>query len=381
MQDKAKPKEAPKPPPPPPEPIPGFHLATLKQAAELKNASPHLACRFSPNGKWLYTSAQDNTIQQWDLTADKDGKIAGKKVDMAGHASWTRAIGFSADNKWLITAGYDGLLLTWPLGVPFPEPVRQAQAHTGWIRGLDCHGERVLTGGNDGRLAIHLLPDLRPGKSWLAHDCHIYQASFSPDGKFILSADLKGRLKVWDGAGQLVREFSVAALHKYDAGFGADIGGVRAWSFSPDGASIACSGITNVSNAFAGVGNPLILVANWLTGEIRAELRSKEAFQGTGWGVCWHKSGFILGAAGGNGGMLWAWKDDFKAPPANLPKKDDKKETGKDPKKPEEKKLEPVNEFVAQKLPDNVRDMALSADGKRLAIAYQGGISRVYALA
>ena len=49
--------------------------------------------------------------------------------------------------------------------------------------------------------------------------------------------------------------------------------------------------------------------------------------------------------------------------------------------KPEEKKLEPVNEFVAQKLPDNVRDMALSADGKRLAIAYQGGISRVYALA
>jgi len=79
MQDKAKPKEAPKPAPPPPEPIPGFNLATLKQAVELKNGSPLLACRFSPNGRWLYTSAQDNTIQQWDLTADKDGKIAGKK--------------------------------------------------------------------------------------------------------------------------------------------------------------------------------------------------------------------------------------------------------------------------------------------------------------
>jgi WD40 repeat protein len=164
MQDKAKPKEAPKPPPPPPEPIAGFHLATLKQAAELKNGSPLLACRFSPNGKWLYTSAQDNTIQQWDLAADKDGKIAGKKVDMAGHASWTRAIGFSPDNQWLITAGYDGLLLKWPLGVPFPEPVRQAQAHTGWIRGVDCHGEWVLTGGNDGRLAIHLLPTYAPPK-------------------------------------------------------------------------------------------------------------------------------------------------------------------------------------------------------------------------
>jgi WD40 repeat protein len=229
-------------------------------------------------------------------------------------------------------------------------------------------------------LAIHLLPDLRPAKAWQAHDCHIYQASFSPDGKFILSADLKGRLKVWDGSGQLVREFTLAALHKYDAGFGADIGGVRAWSFSPDGASIACSGITNVSNAFAGVGNPLILVANWTTGEVRAELRSKEAFQGTGWGVAWHKSGFILGSAGGNGGMLWAWRDDFK-PPASPAKKEEKKEPAKDAKKPEEKKLEPINEFVAHKLPDNVRDMALSADGKRLAIAYQGGVARVYALA
>ena len=124
----------------------------------------------------------------------------------------------------------------------------------------------------------------------------------------------------------------------------------------------------------------MILVANWNTGEMRAELRSKEAFQGTGWGVAWHKSGFILGSAGGNGGMLWAWKDDFK-PPASPPKKDEKKETAKDAKKPDDKKLEPLNEFVAQKLPDNVRDMALSADGKRLAIAYQGGVARVYALA
>jgi len=56
-------------------------------------------------------------------------------------------------------------------------------------------------------------------------------------------------------------------------------------------------------------------------------------------------------------------------------------EPAKDAKKPDEKKLEPLNEFVAQKLPDNVRDMALSADGKRLAIAYQGGVARVYALA
>jgi hypothetical protein len=46
--------------------------------------------------------------------------------------------------------------------------------------------------------------------------------------------------------------------------------------------------------------------------------------------------------------MLWFWKPDQQA------------------------------ELFAHKLPDNVRDMALSADSKRIAVAFQGGAIRVY---
>lgn len=329
--------------PAPSSPIPGYQLATLKPSVELKHSSPLVACRFDPSGRWLVTASQDNALQRWDL-ADS------KKVDLAGHSSWVRAMAFTADGQTLLTGGYDGQIISWPVSSGQPEPARQVRAHEGWVRSMAFHGGKVASGGNDGRISIRNATDLREEKSWQAHDCHVYQVAFSLDGGKIISADHKGKLKVWDADGKLVREFILPGLHKYDTGFRADIGGVRAWSLSPDGNTVACAGITNVSNAFAGVGNPLIVLADWTTGKVLLELRSKEAFQGTMWGVAWNKAGFITGAAGGNGGMLWFWKPDQ------------------------------ASEMFSHKLPENVRDMAQSADGKKLAVAYQGGTVRIYPL-
>jgi WD40 repeat protein len=341
-QDKPKPVPAAKPAAPPaPSPYPGFQLSVLKPGVELKHSSPLVACRFDPTGNWLISASQDNGLQRWELSTSK-------KTDLAGHTSWVRALAFSTDGKTLYSGGYDGQILSWQLTLAQPEPNRQVRAHDGWVRSLGFHGNRLVSGGNDGRISIRDANDLREVLAWQAHDCHVYQVAFSPDGTKILSGDHKGRVKVWEKDGRLIREFVIPGVHKYDTGFRADIGGVRAWSFSPDGAGIACAGITNVSNAFAGVGNPLIVVADWTTGKIRIDLKPKEAFQGTMWGVAWNSAGFIVGAAGGNGGMLWFWKPDQQA------------------------------ELFAHKLPDNVRDMALSADSKRIAVAFQGGAVRVY---
>ena len=62
------------------------------------------------------------------------------------------------------------------------------------------------------------------------------------------------------GARATERELDAKILYKYDPSFQADIGGVRSMAFSPDGSLLACAGITDVSNAFAGVGNPLIVL-------------------------------------------------------------------------------------------------------------------------
>ena len=67
-----------------------------------------------------------------------------------------------------------------------------------------------------------------------AHESHVYNVAFHPDGRSLVSADLMGIVKVWDlGKGIVAREMDAKILHKYDSGFGADIGGVRSMTVKP----------------------------------------------------------------------------------------------------------------------------------------------------
>src|SRR5262249_50498246 len=131
-------------------------------------------------------------------------------------------------------------------------------------------------------------------------------------------------------------------------GFRADIGGVRSMAFSADGALLACAGITDVSNAFAGVGKPLVILFDWQTGKGKQNLRAKEALPGTAGGVGFHPAGHIIAAGAGNGGALWFFKPDQ------------------------------AQDVFTLKMPNNARDLDLHPDGKRLAVPLFEGIARVY---
>ncbi|HEY8504996.1 MAG TPA: hypothetical protein VIL46_10470, partial [Gemmataceae bacterium] len=298
-------------------------------AQELKHDSPLLACRFDPAGRFLFAAAQDNTLQRFELEG-------GKKTPLAGHVSWVRAITFAGE--MLITADYAGAVKWWPVDGDKPESVRSVEAHQGWVRAIAASpdGKLIATCGNDCMVRLWSAEDGRLVRELTGHDCHVYNVAFHPKENRLVSADLKGKVKDWDlAAGALVRELDASALYKYDPSFRADIGGARGIGFSPDGALLACAGITEVSNAFAGVGKPLVVLFDWSSGKGAKKLQPKDDFQGTCWGVAIHPDGFVVGAGGGNGGMLWFWK-------------------------PSEEKS-----FHAVKLPRPARDMALHPDGVR----------------
>ncbi len=317
-----------------------------RQVQELKHTSPLLGCRFSPDGKAVYAGAQDNAVVRWELAG-------GKKAVLAGHKSWVRGLAFSAAAKLAYSGDYAGRVLAWALDGGSPGPRFAMDAHKGWVRALAVSpdGRLLASCGNDALVRLWSAADGKPVRELAGHDCHVYNVAFHPKEPLLVSADLKGVLKVWNIAkGTVERELEAKALHKYDTGFRADIGGARAMAFGPDGRLLACAGITNVSNAFAGVGNPLVVLIDWQSGKHRQLLRPKAAFQGTAWGVAVHPAGFVLGVAGGNGGMLYAWKPEASP------------------------------DYFALKLPANARDLDLHPDGRRLAVAFHDGAVRVYAM-
>jgi WD40 repeat protein len=321
--------------------------AQTRLVNEFKHTRPLIGCRFDPSGRFAFAGSEDSTIQRWELAT-------GKKTNLEGHKSWVRGLAFLPKEKLVYSGDYTGRVLCWPLDAEKPTASRTVEAHHGWVRALamspDC--KLLATCGNDNLVKLWSLPECKALGELSGHTSHVYNVAFHPTGQRLASADLKGIVKDWDLAkGTMVRELDASALHKYDTTFAADIGGIRSMAFDREGKLLACAGITDVSNAFAGVGKPLVVLFDWMTGKRKQGLVPKEAFQGTAWGVAFHPSGFIIGAGGGNGGALWFWK-------------------------PEE-----AQAFFTLKLPQNARDLDLHADGKRLAMAGADGVLRVYEMA
>lgn len=318
-----------------------------KELKKIKLPSPLLGCRFDPSGKYVFAGAQDNSIRRWDWSTTK-------ATAFTGHKSWIRALAFDNSGKTLFSGDYRGRLLVWDVEGDGKKPVKDIDAHRGFLRALAVNptGKLLASCGNDHQIRIWSIPDCKMTTELTGHECHVYNVAFHPDGKHLVSADLKGKVKQWDLAtGNVVREFDGSILHKYDKNFRADIGGVRSMDFSADGSLLLCAGITNVSNAFAGVGNPLFVGFDWKTGKPAKNFKPAKAFRGSGWGVVTHPSKLILGVgAGGGGGALWFWK-------------------------PESDKS-----IHMLKLPTNARDLDLHVDNRHIAIAFADGYARVYGL-
>ncbi len=306
-------------------------------AKDWTHTSPLISCRFDRSGKWIFAGAQDSRVWRFDFES-------GNKTELAGHDSWVRALAFSNDGKTLISGGYDGRLVWWPVTAEKPAPVRTVEAHQGWIRALAVspNGELLASVGNDLIVRLWKTADGTLVKELAGHQRHIYGVAFHPDGKHLLTGDLMANLIDWDlEAGKEARRLAIPVLSKYDEQFKADIGGTRGLVFNADGTQLAASGITNVSNAFAGIGNICVVLVNWADGKEIVQYASKAEVQGVAWNVAFHPQGFVMAGGGGRGGgFLFFWKGTEK------------------------------HEFHSFKLPNIIRDMSLAADGLHAATGH-----------
>lgn len=363
---------------------PAIDITATRILLEFKHNSPLIGCRFDPSGRFLFAGAQDNSILRYDF-------VSGRKTILAGHASWVRGLAFvgtasktvavsqraaiavplnqttafnllgsvaatlprPAETFTLVSGDYHGKAVWWDGAAEKPTAIRTVDAHDGWIRAVtvspDC--KTLATCGNDRLVKLWNAADGKPVRSLEGHTSHVYNIAFHPTGNTLVSADLMGILKEWDVAtGKQIRELDAKSFHKYDSTFAADIGGIRGMTFNPDGSMLACTGITNVSNAFAGVGNPMVLVYDMKDGKSKA-LKPKEAnYQGTGWGVGFLSTGHVVAAGGAGQGRIWFWK------------------------------TEDASNVHTVTVPSNARDIAVHPDGTALAIAGANGSAYVYTM-
>lgn len=312
------------------------------------NEASLVSCRFDPTGRFVFVGLQSAKVARWDLAT-------GTKTDLeGGHESWVRAIAFVNKGEVVLTGGHDGRLIWWPVAAEKPAPLRTVEAHAGWIRAIDVSpdGQLVATCGNDLKIKLWKADDGRLVRELTGHERHVYNVAFHPSGKNLISGDLVANFIDWEvDTGKQVRTFKVATLHKYDPGFMADYGGPYCLQFSKEGKQFVCGGITNVSNAFAGVGNPALCVIDWESGKETMAHLTKANVNGKVFGVAAHPDGYLIGGVGGGGGgHVYFWKPGEK------------------------------NEFHTFNIGNAIRDLSLHPDGIQIATAHHDKQLRLLAM-
>jgi WD40 repeat protein len=318
------------------------------QHQEFVVGRPVFGVAFDPRNRYLVCGSQSNAVARFNL-AD------GAKVELAGHESWVRAFAFADAGETLLSGGYDGRILWWPLAAEAPAATRAIDAHRGWVRALAVSpdGKQLASCGNDNLVKLWNLADGTLLQTFAGHERHVYNVAFHPTAGQLVSADLMGTIVAWDlASGKETKRFVGTALHSYDKTFRADMGGARGLAFDSDGKLFAASGITEVSNAFAGQGQPVVVLFDWEKAEPLKVMKLKNKFMGMAWNVAFHPAGYLAAWCSGSGGGALAF---FKT--------------------------DATEEFFQFKAPTQGHDFALSADGLTAAVGHIDGKLRLYRLA
>jgi WD40 repeat protein len=135
-----------------------YWAGTEAEPVTLDWKGAHLAACFSPDGRYLVTTMQENALHGWRLDDGKD-------MRMSGYPAKTRSVAWSAKGRFLATSGANAAIL-WPFhfkdGPMGKQPVQLA-AREVLVTRVACHprDELVAIGYQDGMVMLATIADAK----------------------------------------------------------------------------------------------------------------------------------------------------------------------------------------------------------------------------
>ena len=212
---------------------------------ELAHKSPLIACRFHPGGRFVFASSEDNSVQRWDLETGKRHSAGRARELGLRHCGSTRR---RRDHHRRGRRPAHLVGRHRPRSPSLCDGSRRIEAGSA-PSAISPDGSVVASCGNDRMIRLWSFADGKPLLELPGHDRPVYRLLFTPGGRTLISADLRGLVIEWDyRPGKEARRLDAGKLYQYNAGQGVDYGGVRDLSLSRDGKYLACGGLIEASN-------------------------------------------------------------------------------------------------------------------------------------
>jgi WD40 repeat protein len=208
----------------------------------LRHRREAVGCAFSPDkeGTRIVSSTADGNIAIWSSTGSKPKQ-------WHAHSKSTFTCRFSQDGKTVFSCSEDGTLKRWDAETC--ELIMSYEGHRApvWTFGLSKDGSRLVSGSEDGSVIVWDVATGQQLAKLTGHSDDVWGVAFYPDGKRVASASWDMALRIWDIAGLKTKaQDNAASAEPVSAESPAEgaAGMVLSCNFSPDGRRIA-AGLSN----------------------------------------------------------------------------------------------------------------------------------------
>jgi WD40 repeat protein/serine/threonine protein kinase len=180
------------------------------------HAAPVNNVSFSPDGQFILTASDDQTVKWWSL----EGELL---RELTGHSGAVWDIAFSPDGGQIITGSSDQTALLWDTETG--DVIRQFTGHTGGVYSVDFSpdGRTVLTGSADQTARLWDVETGRELQRFMGHNDQIWSVKFAPDGQHVITGSVDQTARIWDvDTGQVSRQLIGHGSTVFTVAFSAD---------------------------------------------------------------------------------------------------------------------------------------------------------------
>lgn len=204
-----------------------------------------IGAAYSPDGKYIVSSSMDKTLRIWKAKEGKDGAdkvVQEETIKLVGHSDLIHSVAFSPDGSKIISTSRDKSTRIWDMSLYIPDEHHYETSLFEDLRPvLRKNNTRIKTEKNN----VFLI-DINTQKeitNFIGQIDDIVSASFSRNGKYIVSVSHYGTITVWD----VKKEAKVWSFNdtsnKYESicfNFNGSViiattkeGSMRSWDFPP----------------------------------------------------------------------------------------------------------------------------------------------------
>ncbi|WP_375330736.1 pentapeptide repeat-containing protein [Candidatus Tisiphia endosymbiont of Oplodontha viridula] len=167
---------------------------------DLEHNSPVNCVSYSPDGNYLASGSDDETVKIWNA---ENGSLLQTLGGDEGHTSFVWCISYSPDGKYLASGSNDKTVKIWNAeNDRLPQTLKCREGYTSTVGCISYSpdGQYLASGSWDKTVRILNAKDGSLFQTLGGHEGHtntVWCISYSPDGKYLASCSSDNTVKIW----------------------------------------------------------------------------------------------------------------------------------------------------------------------------------------